>query len=147
MLGPPPVPCEDRPAVTFARGAIVTGGFFMALTTTPKKRDGVTVVYCRGAIVLGEESTTLRTFVKALLNQTRQLVLDLGDVTRIDSGGLGTLVGLYTSARNAGGNIKLANLGSRVNEVLQVTKLVTVFDVFDKTEDAVASFKKASAAK
>jgi anti-sigma B factor antagonist len=118
----------------------------MALTTTPKKRDGVIVVYCSGAIVLGEESTSLRTFVKALLNQSRQLVLDLGDVTRIDSGGLGTLVGLYTSARNAGGNIKLANLGSRVNEVLQVTKLVTVFDVFDKAEDAIASFKKASGA-
>ena len=118
----------------------------MALTTTPKKRDGVIVVYCRGTIVLGEESTSLRTLVKDLLNQSRQLVLELGDVKRIDSGGLGTLVGLYTSARNAGGNIKLANLGSHVNELLQVTKLVTGFEVFDKADDAVASFKKASAA-
>ena len=66
-------------------------------------------------------------------------MLDLGDVTHIDSGGLGTLVGLYTAARNVGGDIKLANLGSRVNELLQITKLVTVFDVLDEVEDAVAS--------
>ena len=73
-------------------------------------------------------------------------MLDLGDVTHIDSGGLGTLVGLYTAARNVGGDIKLANLGSRVNELLQITKLVTVFDVLDKAEDAIASFNRATAA-
>ncbi len=118
----------------------------MALYTITSRIDGVIVVYCNGAIVFGEESTSLRIFVKDLLNKSRQIVLDLGDVTRIDSGGLGTLVGLYTSARNAGGAIKLANLGSRVNELLQITRLVTIFEVFDKTEDAVASFNRAAAA-
>ena len=118
----------------------------MGLKTTTSRIHGVIVVYCGGAIVFGEESTSLRILVKDLLNKSRQIVLDLGDVTRIDSGGLGTLVALYTSARNVGGDIKLANLGSRVNELLQVTKLVTVFDVFDKAEDAVASFNRAVAA-
>ena len=69
----------------------------MALNTTTSRRDGVIVVYCSGAIVLGEESTSLRIFVKDLLNKSRQIVLDLGDVTHIDSGGLGTLVALYMS--------------------------------------------------
>jgi anti-sigma B factor antagonist len=118
----------------------------MALSTASTTIDGVIVVYCGGAILWWEESTSLRLFVKDLLNKSRQIVLDLGDVTRIDSGGLGTLVALYISARNVGGDIKLANLGSRVNELLQITKLVTVFDVFDKAEDAVASFKRAAAA-
>jgi len=80
------------------------------------------------------------------LNKSRQIVLDLGEVTHIDSGGLGTLVGLYASARKAGGDIKLANLGSHAQELLQITKLVTVFEVFDKAEDAIASFNKAAAA-
>ncbi len=119
----------------------------MALYTTISRIDGVIVVHCSGAIVLGEESTSLRLHVKDLLNKSRQIVLDLRDVTHIDSSGLGTLVALYTSARNVGGDIKLANLGSRLNELLQVTKLVTLFEVFDKAEDAAGSFKKAAAAK
>ena len=68
-------------------------------------------------------------------------VLNLGGVSYIDSGGLGTLVGLYTSARAAGGDIKLANLTQRVGDQLQITKLVTVFEVFDSEEKAVNSFK------
>jgi anti-sigma B factor antagonist len=63
------------------------------------------------------------------------------------SGGLGTLVGLYASARKIGGDIKLARVGGRANEVLQITKLLTLFEVFDKAENAVASFKRASAAR
>ncbi len=121
--------------------------FLVALNTTTTRIDGVIVVYCSGAIVLGEESTSLRILVKDLLNKSRRIVLDLGDVTHIDSGGLGTLVALYTSARHVGGDIKLANLGSRVNELLQVTKLVTVFDVLDKAKDAVASFNRATVAR
>ncbi len=118
----------------------------MALYTSTSRIDGVIVVYCSGAIVLGEESTSLHIFVKDLLNKSRQIVLDLKDVTHIDSGGLGTLVALYTSARNVRGDIKLTNLGSRLNELLQVTRLVTIFEVFDKVEDAVASFNRAAAA-
>jgi anti-sigma B factor antagonist len=118
----------------------------MALNITTSRIEGVIVVYLSGAIFFGEESASLRLLVKDLLNQSRQIVLDLGEVTHIDSGGLGTLVALYASARKIGGDIKLANLGSHANEVLQITKLVTVFEVFDKAEDAVASFSRAPAA-
>ena len=118
----------------------------MALKTTTSKIDGVIVVYLNGAIFFGEESASLRLLVKSSLNKSHQIVLDLGEVTYIDSGGLGTLVGLYASARKLGGDIKLARLGRRAREVLQITKLVTLFEVFDKAEDAVASFKKPAAA-
>jgi anti-sigma B factor antagonist len=118
----------------------------MALNTTTTKIDGVIVVYLSGAIYFGEESASLRILVKDLLTKSRQIVLDLGDVTYIDSGGLGTLMGLYASARKIGGNIKLARVGRQANEVLRITKVLTLFEVFDKAENAVASFKRASAA-
>jgi anti-sigma B factor antagonist len=118
----------------------------LTLNTTTSKIDGVIVVYLNGAIFFGEESASLRLLVKSSLNKSHQIVLDLGDVTYIDSGGLGTLVGLYASARKIGGDIKLARVGRRAKEVLQITKLVTLFEVFDKAEDAVASFKKPAAA-
>lgn len=73
-------------------------------------------------------------------------MFDLGDVTHIDSGSLGTLVAPYMSARKVGGDIKLANLSSHAHEVLQITKLVRVFEVFDKADDAIASFNPATAA-
>ncbi len=118
----------------------------MALTSSTRRIGEVMVVDCAGRIVLGEESTALRLLVKDLLNKSRQIVLDLGDVTYIDSSGLGTLVGLHTSARNAGGEIKLARLHSRLQEMLQVTRLVTVFDTFDTAEKAAAALQKAAGA-
>src|SRR5262245_17267486 len=116
----------------------------MALGITTSKTDGVVVVRLRGDIYFGEESASLRLRVKELLESSRQIVLDLGSVTHIDSGGLGTLVALYSSARKLGGEIKLANLGNHAKEVLQITKLVTVFQIFKTAEDAAASFKKAA---
>src|SRR3989442_2096700 len=71
----------------------------MALLTTIRRMNGVAVAYCGGRLVLGEESKSLRLLVKDLLNKSPQIVLDLGDVTHMDSGGLGALVALYTSAR------------------------------------------------
>jgi anti-sigma B factor antagonist len=118
----------------------------MALNITTSTIDGVIVIHCTGYFVFGEESTSLRVLVKDLLKNSRKIVLDLRDVTHIDSAGLGTLVGLYLSARSVGGGIKLADLGSRVNRALQVTKLVRVFEVFDTAEDAIASFNKAASA-
>jgi len=117
----------------------------MALNTTARKVDGVFVVYLSGVIFFGEEATSLRNLVKDLLNKSSQIVLDLGDVY-IDSGGLGTLVALYASARKIGGDIRLARVGRRPNEVFQITKLVTLFELFDKTENAITSFKRAAAA-
>jgi anti-sigma B factor antagonist len=118
----------------------------MALKAIIRKMDGATVVYLSGVIFFGEESVYLRTLVKDLLNESREIVFDLGNITRIDSGGLGTLVGLYASARKLGGDIKLASLRGHANEVLHITKLVTVFEIFDRPEDAAASFRRATAA-
>ena len=117
----------------------------MALNITDNRIDGVIVVHLSGAIFFDEESTFLRVHVKALLDKSHQIVLDLGNVTRIDSSGLGTLVALYASARKVGGDIRLANLGNHIKEALRITRLVTVFDIFDRTEDAVASFNRATA--
>jgi len=117
----------------------------MALSITNNRIDGVIVVHLSGAIFFDEESTFLRVHVKDLLDKSHQIVLDLGNVTRIDSSGLGTLVALYASARKVGGDIRLANLGNHIKEALRITRLVTVFDIFDRTEDAVASFNRATA--
>jgi anti-sigma B factor antagonist len=117
----------------------------MALSITNNRIDGVIVVHVTGAIFFDEDSTALRVHVKDLLDKSRHIVLELGNVTRIDSSGLGTLVALYASARKVGGDIKLANLGDHIKEALRITRLVTVFDIFDRTEDAVASFNRATA--
>jgi anti-sigma B factor antagonist len=108
--------------------------------------DGILIVDCAGRIVFGEETAVLRDQIKGLLAQNSRIVLNLADITYIDSGGLGTLVALYTTARNAGGSIKLAQLTQRVGDLLQVTKLLTVFEVYETEEEAVQSFRKGAAA-
>ena len=118
----------------------------MQLKLSTRTKDGVLVVDCSGRIVFGEESAHLRDTVKKLVSENNRVVLNLSGINYIDSGGLGTLVALYTSARNAGGSIKLANLTQRVGDLLQVTKLLTVFEVYDNEEKAIASFSKESAA-
>jgi anti-sigma B factor antagonist len=118
----------------------------VALGIVTIKTEDVVVLRLSGVIYFGEESAALRQRVKDQLDNSRQIVLDLAGVTHIDSGGLGTLVGLFASVKKAGGHIKLANLGDHPQEVLQITKLFTVFEIFERTEDAVASFKKAASA-
>ena len=103
------------------------------------------MVDCSGRITFGEESATLRDTVKKLLAQSPNVILNLREVNFIDSGGLGTLVSLFTTARNAGGAVKLARLSQRVGDLLQLTKLVTIFEVFDDEEEAARSFKKDAA--
>jgi anti-sigma B factor antagonist len=117
----------------------------MALKTSHSSKDGVIVIRLSGAIYFGEESMSLRVLVKDLLEKSRQIVLDLGDVTHIDSGGLGTLVSVYASAQKVGGEIKLAHISNHTRELLQITRLVTLFEVFDTVEDAIASFEPAVA--
>ncbi|MGO8815130.1 MAG: STAS domain-containing protein [Terriglobia bacterium] len=113
----------------------------MSLNIIEKEVNGVTVLQLIGRVTLGEESSQLRTKLKDLLSQGRtRLVLDLAEVTYIDSAGLGTLVAGFTSAQNQGAGLKLANLTKRFNEQLHITKLVTVFDVFDNVDAAVKSF-------
>ena len=112
----------------------------MTLKLAARVIEGATIVDCHGRIVFGDETIALREFVKEQLKSNNQIVINLAEVNYIDSGGLGTLVGLYTSARSAGGVIKLANLTNRVGELLQVTKLLTVFEVFDNDVQAAKSF-------
>ncbi|HEX8818211.1 MAG TPA: STAS domain-containing protein [Terriglobales bacterium] len=116
----------------------------MQLKLNHKTKDGVVVIDSHGRIVFGEESSYLRETVKKLLAENNRIVLNLAGTNYIDSGGLGMLVGLYTSARTAGGAIKLANLTQRVGDLLQITKLLTVFETFDSEDKAVESFKKAA---
>lgn len=115
----------------------------MALKITNREVDGITVVEMEGRIVLGEESNALRELIKGLLaDNKKKIVLNMGNVTFIDSAGLGTLVATYHSARNQGTNLKLSNLGTKFQEVLQITKLMTVFEVFDTEVAAIQSFGK-----
>jgi anti-sigma B factor antagonist len=122
-------------------------GDFMQLKINVRRlTDGIVVVDCAGRLVFGEETAALRDQVKSLVSKDARIILSLGDVTYIDSGGLGTLVALYTTAQTAGASIKLARLTKRVGDLLQVTKLLTVFDVYDSEEAAVQSFRKGVAA-
>jgi anti-sigma B factor antagonist len=116
----------------------------MQLKLSTKTKDGILIFECSGRIVFGEESTLLREKVKKALSENNRILLNLGDISYIDSGGLGTLVALRTSAQNAGGTIKLASLTKRVGDLLQVTKLLTVFDVYDSEAEAVESFREAA---
>ncbi|MCL5670246.1 MAG: STAS domain-containing protein [Acidobacteria bacterium] len=113
----------------------------MALRMDTKESNGVTVLTLAGRITLGDESNHMRNKVKELLEQgNKKLVLDLGGVSYIDSAGLGTLVAAFTSARNRGADIKLANITEKFDELLSITKLLTVFSVYKSVEDAVQSF-------
>lgn len=116
----------------------------MQLKLAKKTVDAILVVGCSGRIVFGEESALLREEVKKALQDSKRIVLNLGEISYIDSGGLGTLVALHTTALSAGATIKLANLTKRVGDLLQVTKLLTVFDVHDSEYKALESFRNAA---
>jgi anti-sigma B factor antagonist len=101
----------------------------------------VVVVDVSGRITLGEGSSTLREGIRELLAKGhRKILLNLADVSYIDSSGIGELVSAYTSVTNAGGQLKLVNLTKRVNDLLQITKLYTIFDIYDNELTAVRSF-------
>lgn len=115
----------------------------MQLKLTKRTVDGILAIECSGRIVFGEESSLLRDEVKqAIADGNKRIVLNLGEINYIDSGGLGTLVALHTTAHNAGGTIKLANLTRRVGDLLQVTKLLTVFEVHDSEYAALEAFRQ-----
>src|SRR5215471_707192 len=104
--------------------------------------DGVTIVDLSGRITLGEGSVVLRDTIKDLLGKgQKKILLNLGDVSYIDSSGIGELVSAFTSVRNQGGELKLLNLTKKVHDLLQITKLYTVFDIRDDEATAIQSFK------
>jgi anti-sigma B factor antagonist len=114
----------------------------VALKFSSREVDGVAVLAMDGRIVLGEESNALREKVKALVAEgKKKIVLNMENVTFIDSAGLGTLVASHHSAKSQGTALKLCNLGAKFQEVLQITKLLTVFDVYNTESEAIASFK------
>ena len=114
----------------------------MSMKTSLRQVDGVTIVDCSGRITLGEGSVVLRDLVRDLLTKgQKKILLNLGDVNYIDSSGIGELVSAYTTAKNQGGELKLLKLTKKVHDLLQITKLYTVFDVKDDEADAVKAFK------
>lgn len=119
----------------------------MNLKMSTRRVEGVGVVDCDGRIVFGDETAALRSQVKDELAETRQVVLNLAHVRYVDSGGLGTLVGLFTSARASGGDIKLAGLTPRVVDLLNVTKLATIFETHPTVQDAVNAFQQRAGAR
>lgn len=117
----------------------------MAFSTTIREISGVTIVDCVGRLVFGHEALHLRERGKELLKKRKALVLNFAQVSYIDSGGLGVLVGLLTTARAAGGDIKLAAPSERVREVLKITHLDSVFEIHPDAEKAVESARHAAA--
>jgi anti-sigma B factor antagonist len=118
----------------------------MNMTTSTRQVGGVTIVDVKGRIVLGEESAALRQLVCDLLSKAhRNILFNLRDVDYIDSSGLGNLVGSFTSVRKQGGELKLLNLTNKVQDLMQITRLYTVFDIMDDEAVAVKSFGQSAA--
>jgi anti-sigma B factor antagonist len=114
----------------------------MSMKVATRQVDGVTILDLSGRITLGEGSVTLRDAVRDLLTKgSKKILLNLADISYIDSSGIGELVSAFTSVKNAGGELKLLNLTHKVKDLLQITKLYTVFDVWDDEASAVTSFK------
>ena len=114
----------------------------MALTIASREVDGVTVLDLNGRITLGEGSVQLRDAIRDLIGKgQKNILLNLSEVNYIDSSGLGELVSAYTTARNQGAALKLLGLSKKVNDLLQLTKLYTVFDIYDDEASGIASYK------
>jgi anti-sigma B factor antagonist len=114
----------------------------VALTIATREVDGVIVLDLSGRITLGEGSVQLRDAIRGLISKgSKNILLNLGDVNYIDSSGLGELVSAFTTAKNQQAEVKLLNLTKKVHDLLQLTKLYTVFDIKDDEASAIASFK------
>jgi anti-sigma B factor antagonist len=119
----------------------------MSLTANVRHFGDVAVVDLNGRITLGESTGMLRQNLQQLLAQgTKKIVLNLAGVTYVDSAGLGELVGIYTTAKNQGGGVKLLNLQKKMSDLMQITKLHTVFESFDDEQKAVNSFAQSATA-
>jgi len=116
----------------------------VSMKATIRQVDSVMVVDVSGRITLGEGCTQLRELIRDQLSKgNKNILLNLADVTYIDSSGIGELVSAYTAVSNQGGQLKLLNLTKKVHDLLQITKLYTVFDIHDDEAKAIASFQKA----
>src|ERR1700748_1219179 len=113
----------------------------MSMKVSTRQVDGVTILELSGRLTLGQGSVTLRDTIRDLVAKgSTKILLNLGNVDYIDSSGVGELVSAFTSVKNAGGELKLLNLTQKVRDLLQITKLYTVFDVHDDEAHAVSAF-------
>lgn len=113
----------------------------MALTAKVRRVENVAIVDLSGKITLGENTGILRDELRSLMAQgTKNIVLNMKEVGYVDSAGLGELVGAYTTATNQGGAVKLLNLEGKLRDLMQITKLHTIFPTFDNEKAAVSSF-------
>jgi len=113
----------------------------MSMKVAIRQVDGITILDLSGRITLGEGSITLRDSVRDVLAKgSKKILLNLGQITYIDSSGIGELVSAFTSVKNAGGELKLLNLTQKVHDLLQITKLYTVFDIWDNEASAIGAF-------
>ena len=116
----------------------------MTMKASTRQVNGVTIVDLSGRITLGEGSVVLRDTIRDLLGKgQKKILLNLGDVSYIDSSGIGELVSAFTTVRNQSGDLRLLNLTKKVHDLLQITKLYTVFDVKDDETTAVKAFSTA----
>jgi anti-sigma B factor antagonist len=119
----------------------------MDITTSTRQTGEVTIVDISGRIVLGEESAALRDLIMKLMDKgDRKILLNLAGVNYIDSSGLGALVSAFTSVRKQGGELKLVKLTDKVDDLMEITRLYTVFDIADDEAAAVKSFERKTAA-
>jgi anti-sigma B factor antagonist len=115
----------------------------VSMKATNRQVDGVAVVDMSGRITLGEGSVVLRDTIRDLISKgSKKILLNLGNVTYIDSSGIGELVSAFTAVRREGGELKLLNLTKKVHDLLQITKLYTVFDIKDDEATAIKAFGK-----
>jgi anti-sigma B factor antagonist len=115
----------------------------VSMKATNRQVEGVSVVDMNGRITLGEGSVVLRDTIRDLIGKgQKKILLNLGDVTYIDSSGIGELVSAFTAVRREGGELKLLNLTKKVHDLLQITKLYTVFDIKDDEAAAIKAFGK-----
>jgi anti-sigma B factor antagonist len=113
----------------------------MSMKVKTRQVDGITILDLSGRITLGEGSVTLRDAVRDVIAKgSNKILLNLGDISYIDSSGIGELVSAFTTTKNSGGELKLLNLTKKVQDLLQITKLYTVFDIKDDEATAVAAF-------
>jgi anti-sigma B factor antagonist len=114
----------------------------LTFQATPRQANGATVVDVSGRITLGDGSTILRELLRDLAQKGhKHIVLNLADVNYIDSSGIGELVSAYTSLKKQGGELKLLSLTTKVHDLLQITRLYTVFDVHADEKTAIRSFE------
>ena len=111
------------------------------MTIETRTANGVTILDIHGKITIGEGSAEVRNTVRELLQAGKKnILLNMGDVSYVDSSGIGELVSSFTTVTNQGGQLKLLSLTKKLRELLAITKLLTVFDTFDDEAEAIASY-------